>query len=354
MVYQTTFQKQILHQVHELGGWLNAHAHLDRADTFGAEFFANYGIDPTNVSSLPLKVKQHLTGELHKGKAYTPESLHERMSEVLEAMIDLHVKRVDSFIDTTDDNVRMIALDEALELKEQYKDKIDFRVGAYNIFGFKRDSPQRWELFKEACKKADYIGTLPERDELDDHIGFEASLMKTLKLALDYHKPIHIHLDQMNSPHENGTETLVDSLKWFKAMYDDVPEVSAVHVISPSCYDDERFYKLVDGLLEHHVNIICCPTAAVGMKQLRDNLVPTHNSIARVCEMAEKGIKVTLGTDNISDAFMPAGHPDPYFQVLALAEATRMYHPRVLAKIATGTKLNESDKEEIRGSLYKR
>ena len=58
--------------------------------------------------------------------------------------------------------VVLFAYDRSLrELAGIKKDKIDFRVGTYPIFGFKDSEPQRWELFVEAAKMADFIGCLP-------------------------------------------------------------------------------------------------------------------------------------------------------------------------------------------------
>src|SRR3972149_1790331 len=67
--------------IHELalkyGGYLNAHAHLDRAGTLDNKYLEHCGTTPLSASSVPLRVKQTLTGELHKGPAYeakTPDS----------------------------------------------------------------------------------------------------------------------------------------------------------------------------------------------------------------------------------------------------------------------------------------
>ena len=68
-------------------------------------------------------------------------------------------------------------------------------------------------------------------------------------------------------------------------------------MISPTLYSDKRWKKLVERLKRANVGVICCPSAAIGMRQLRGVKTPTTNSIARVLELCAAGIQVRLGSD---------------------------------------------------------
>jgi cytosine/adenosine deaminase-related metal-dependent hydrolase len=348
-ISETTF----IARIDTYGGYINAHLHLDRANTIERKYLEHASMDPFEASSYPLKVKQDLTGELHRGLAYQAEDLEKRMRDVIEMLIKLNVKEAHSFIDTTADNVGLTAFEIALKLKKEFKDKIDLRIGAYGIFGFKDSEPERWEVFEEAARKGDYIGSLPERDDNPGHIGYDEHLRRILKLAHELEKPIHLQVDQKNDPNEDGTETLIQSVRWLGSpkIEEKLPSVWVVHSISTSAYDDKRFGKLVDGLVRYNIGVICCPSAAISMKQLRDIQAPTHNSIARVLEMLEAGVNVRLGSDNIADVFMPFGTPDLYQEVRNLADAVRFYNPDVWAKVATGTELNNMDRKFINDAL---
>ena len=129
------------------------------------------------------------------------------------------------------------------------------------------------------------------------------------------------------------------------------PFVWAVHAISPSSYEEERFQKLLEGLVKYNIGVICCPSAAISMRQLRPIKTPTHNSLARVLEMIEAGVNIRIGTDNIADVFVPSGSPDIYNEIWLLSNACRFYNPDILAKLATGTKLTEMDREIVHSSL---
>lgn len=84
----------------------------------------------------------------------------------------------------------------------------------------------------------------------------------------------------------------------------------AVQVLSPSTCEEARFEPLVDGLLECDFAVICCPTGAWGMRQLRSISTPTHNSIARVLEFVDAGVPVRLGSGNIVDMCSPNSRQD--------------------------------------------
>ncbi|MBW2995415.1 hypothetical protein KY312_03605, partial [Candidatus Woesearchaeota archaeon] len=146
--YESDYHKLFLELVKSYGGFFNAHTHLDRANTVQRKYLVHMSMDPVEASSYSLKVKQNLTGDLHRGEAYTKNDLEKRMRDQLEKMVKYHTTKAVSFIDTTADNVGLNAFDIALKLKKEYKNKIDFKIAAYGIFGFKDNAPERWKLFE--------------------------------------------------------------------------------------------------------------------------------------------------------------------------------------------------------------
>ena len=356
MAYRTKFGKDLARLVREKGGAINAHAHLDRAETLEKRYLAHVGIDPLEASAYPLAVKQNLTGDLHRGPAYAQEDLKRRMSRLLTAMArDFDVRRVYSLIDTTADSVGRAAFDTALELKDALRETIDFRVGSYPTFGFKDSEPERWEVFEDASRDADFLGALPERDERPGHVGYKEHLRRILHLAAELYKPVHIHVDQANDPREHGTEELVHAAYYCippaKRLRDGKPLVWAVHAISPSAYDEGRFRDLLDGLYDCRIGVICCPSAAISMRQKREVAAPTHNSIARIPEILAHRIPVMLGSDNIADVFVPTGTPDMQLEAARLNDYSRLYSPEISAKLLAGEELNEMDIHRIRNAV---
>ena len=177
------FEEEVRNAVKNLGGWFNGHGHIDRAFVMESKYVDHADMDPWDIATYPLEAKQHTTGALHEGLAYTKNSLRERMSRALEESIKFGTKRIDSFVDTTADCIGTTAIEAACELKQKYKDQIDFRLGAYPIFGFKDDQPRRWDVFVEGAKIADFIGTLPERDARAGHIGFKEHFRRVSRVC---------------------------------------------------------------------------------------------------------------------------------------------------------------------------
>lgn len=340
-----------------LGGWVNAHTHLDRANTFAPEYLQHANIDPIGAAGLSLSVKQILVGELHKGLAYRPDNLYARMRAELDRMAATGVREVTSFVDATPD-IGLTAIEQAARLRDEFKDRLTLKIAVSPIFGFKnpKANPDRWNVYQEAAKIADVLGGLPVKDRAEGRVGFDGHVRMILDLAKDLHKPVHLQVDQDNDPREDETEQLVQAVRWLGAPQvpgEDGPTVWAVHAISPSCYDDARFQGLIDGLRTYNVGVICCPTAALSMFQLRPMLTPVHNSIARILDMMVAGIAVRIGTDNICDIFIPNGDGSVRSEVWVAATAVRFYHTMIWAKLGAGVPLNEGDKEWIRQALQR-
>gem|GEM_PF-368276 len=356
------YDKMLLETVQQYGGFFNAHGHLDRADTLDDIYLSHINTTPLEASILPLSVKQNLTGDLHRGPAYTADDLRQRMTKTLERLIAYGTTGFATCVDATPDIKEngMLAIRTALELKQEFADRLKLHIAPNPIFGFKEGSP-RWEVFKEAAKLCDYLSALPEKDDFSDprdrdgKIGYRGHLRRVIELACELKKEVHVHLDQANDPTEHGTETLVEALRWLdqpRIEGHTGPTVWAIHSISPAAYDENRFARLIDGLLEFNVGIIVCPTAAISMRQLRPIQSPAHNSIARVLELIKKKVPVQLGSDNICDVFVPQGDGDMLTEVKMGGHSLRLATTSVWAKLAAGIAPNEVDRATVGRALW--
>jgi cytosine/creatinine deaminase len=349
------FRTLLTQAVTQLGGGCNMHAHLDRARTLSRRYLAHFGMPPRDAPRAPLQVKQGLVGELHNGPAYTQDDLRSRMRASIDASIAHGVVRLVTCVDATPD-IDHRAIDVALGLKAEYRERILLEIVPHPIFGFKEDErfeKSRWDVFRDACKKCDGVGSLPERDVREDSVGHTEHLRRTLLLGRELGKPTYVHVGQANDPQERDIFELIDAVKWldFRAGPYDEPLVWAIHNISSAGFSESDFARVLEGHKEQRIGLICCPRAAVSMRQNRARTAPLHNSIARVLEMALAGITIRLGTDNIGDLFVPTTTEDVLDQAIVLADALRFYDVAVLAKFIAGKRLNDNDKEVIRQYL---
>jgi cytosine/creatinine deaminase len=346
----TSFYSSLRGEVSKFGGYHNAHLHLDRAYTLDNGFVDSGKLQVLENSHISLQKKHALIATVHEGPAYSEDNLRKRLQLVTKELIDAGTRLADTMVDVCADRTGLDVLNIINQHSRSVSDQIQIRTAAYTPFGFKDAEPEMWEIFEQGIKQSDFIGSLPEADDTvdyPDHIGYEEHCVRMLDLARREQKMLHVHTDQRNEPSEDGTERLINVIRKegkLKSSGDDTM-IWVVHMISPSTYDEARFRRLVDGLLETGTGVICCPSAALGMRQLRNNLTPTYNSIPRLLELAAAGVPVRLGSDNIADMCSPSTTPDLTDEVFILSAALRFYDVRILARLACGQALTTEERE---------
>jgi len=366
MPLDTPFFKTLQQSVREYGGFYNAHLHLDRSGTLPSPTPAEGTADADYRLSLAEKHRRF--SSIHEGSDFDPEPMRKRLNFFLDAMEQANTRRADTLVDVTPGRIRDNSLNLLLELKAERRGNLDLNLAAYTPMGFRDDEPERWRLFADAARRSDLIGALPERDNryiYPEHIGFREHCRRVLELALNIGKPLQMHLDQHNDPREHETEIFLDvvdelGVSRFESAE---PMVWIIHFISPAHYEPGRRQDLIAKLAELNIGVVCCPSAALSMRQLRNVVSPTGNSIAPVLELLAAGVHVSLGSDNIADICSPAGTPDLMDEMFVLCNAIRFYDIDVLARIATGSDLDERgialvrehlahDMEELEKSLH--
>ena len=356
MSLKSPFYDVLRRRAAELGGLHNAHLHLDRINTLDDGYVDHGRVRVLESSHISLQEKHKLIASVHDGPAYDEADLRRRLAEGTEVMVEAGTRLADTMVDVTDDRVGTSALEIVQDFAAAQAGRITIRAAAYSPLGFTDAEPGRWRVFEEGARRADFIGCLPEADDTDDypgHIGFEEHCVRMLDLARREGKMLHVHTDQRNEPTETGTERLIEAVRRHgaPASPDGAPMVWAVHMISPATYDERRHRRFVEGLLETNIGVISCPSAAIGMRQLRPLSTPTWNCIPRLLELAEAGVPIRLGSDNVADMCSPSTTADLIDEVFVLSGAVRYYKPEILAKFAAGVALSEDDRAELRDHL---
>ena len=302
-----------LRKIRENGGFKCYHAHFDKA----------YLINEDNMirSQKSLQEKWKIYREFKEN--YTEEDLLGRMSKCVDNLVNQGTNYIRTFVDA-DSVVNQKCIDAGIKLKEKYKDKVKIDLAIQPLEGLE-DKKSR-DNFIEACKKADFIGGLPDRDS-----SHRKHIEMLFDLAIELDKPVDIHVGQNNIPVEKETELVLDIIEEYNLKQ----KVSLVHCISLACQEEVYIRHQARRMKLLGVDVIVCPSAAISMKQNYSVYSPIHNSIAPINILLEECVEVKLGIDNISDLFMPLVDGDLWFETRLLMESTRIYDFNKIINIVT-------------------
>ena len=305
---------QILEAIKKNGGFISCHAHFDKA-----YYITKEGLDKSMVD---MEVKWRMSDDIKKSS--TVEDIKKRIRGALDSMIEQGCKITCTFVDAYD-AVGHKAIDAALTLKEEYKDKITLLIATQPLGGL-IDAKAR-ALYEEITAKADIAGGLPSKDRPND----EKSLDYLFEIAKKLNKPVHVHIDQENNPNERDTEKLIKAVKHHNYERRTV----AIHAVSTSAQPEEYRMKIYKEMAELGIAVVICPSAALSMRQLDQYQAPVHNSIGNFPEMLEAGMLVGLGIDNIADFYEPFVDGDMWTELRLMQEACRYYNFDALVDIVS-------------------
>lgn len=312
-------KQAVLDEIKKRGGWVNSHAHIDRAYILNQENYSLVNDD--------LKKKWNYPDEF-KSKASVDE-IYANMERSIENMISQGVQAIGTFIDV-DPVVKDKAMIAAQRLRENYSDKIQIKFINQVVKGV--IDPEAREWFEKGAEFADIIGGLPEKDE-----GKEAEHLDILFEAAKKNggKMLHVHVDQFNLPSQRDTELLVEKT----IEHDYQGKVVAIHCISVGAQPKKYRQELYTKMKEAGVMVVACPGGWIDnswVAGMEDDVVgPIHNAITPVKEMSAAGVTVALGTDNIQDIYKPFIDGDMWTELKFLLESQRLYDIELLAQISS-------------------
>lgn len=312
-----TFKPLILDEIAKNGGWVNAHAHADRAFTVNPDTLDVY-------RKHSLEEKWDLVDVVKKNA--TVDDYYRRMSMAIEVMLEQKVKVLGSFVDV-DPICEDRALLGAIKAREAYKGKIELVLANQTLKGVIEPNARKW--FDVASEQVDIIGGLPKRDERDFGKGKE-HIDVLLKAGKKYGKLVHVHVDQFNTIDDTETELLAKKT----IEHGMEGRVVAIHSISLAAHPKTYRQKVYSLMKQACMMVIACPVAWIDSPR-KEDVQPFHNALTPVDEMLAAGITVALGTDNICDYMVPFCDGTMWQELMLLATGNRLTDLDQMVKIAT-------------------
>ncbi len=314
--------KQILLQkIQQRGGWVNTHAHFDRAYTLDKESF--------KLVYSPLRQKWDIVDKVKRES--TVEQIYTRMVKATEHMLNQGVQAIGTFIDV-DDVIRDKSIKAAQMLKDNYGKDVKIKFMNQTLKGVLSKEAREW--FDIGAEFVDIIGGLPGKDAGREAEHLDVLLETGKKLG----KMVHVHVDQLNVDDEKETELLARKT----IEHGMQGRVAAVHCISVAAHPKtyrEQVYQL---LREAQIIVVACPIAWIDHPRT-ERLSPTHSAVTPVDELIPAGIRVAIGVDNICDVYKPFADGDMWMELKLLLESCKLYDLDALADIATTNGLRALD-----------
>tara|TARA_Y100000593_G_C4301478_1_gene333605 strand:+ start:274 stop:1227 length:954 start_codon:yes stop_codon:yes gene_type:complete len=304
--------KQLKDKIINAGGFINAHAHFDRAYTVH------------NFSKAERKMHLHEKWKLNDKfkKSASIECYKKNIENAVIQQLKFGTTAACTFVDI-DNITHGAAFCAAKQIKDDYKNKFDLKIACQTIKGVIEKEQQY--LLDIWSQELDIIGSLPAADkDIEKHLDI------IMDCAKRRNKTIHVHVDQLNHPSEKETELLArKTIEWGLE-----GKVTAVHSLSLACHPIKYRNEVYKISQDAGLSFITCPSAWIDHPR-REDLVPSHNAVTPVDELLQHNLIVGIGSDNIHDVYKPYADGDMMFELRLLLESCKIYNEDELIKIAT-------------------
>jgi cytosine deaminase len=269
---------------------IDCHVHLDAVLTVGQPRHNQSG---TLIEGIQIWSERKPT--------LTREDVKRRATEAIKWEVAQGALFIRSHVDVCDPN--LVALRAMLEVQQEVKDICELQIVAFPQDGI-LSFPNGKELMDEAMRLgANVVGGIPhyewtrEMGVEDVHIAFE--------LARRYNRDIDCHCDETDDPHSRFTEVMAaNTLQqgW-------QGRVTVSHCTAMHSWDNAFAFKLIRLLARGRMNVICNPYDNI-ILQGRFDTYPKRRGMARLKELLQAGVNVSLGHDSIMDPWYPLGRGD--------------------------------------------
>ncbi|MFF3569716.1 amidohydrolase family protein [Nocardia jiangxiensis] len=299
-------------------GLVEAHVHVDKA------MLDRERTDPDGTLAGAIAV----TGELKRG--FTAESVRTRARQVLDMAILNGTTMIRAHPDV-DPIVGLLGVRVLLELREEYRDRIDLQIVAFPQEGILK-APGTLELLREALRLgADVIGgcSYNEADLADCHRHIDA----VFDLADEFGVPVDIHADFADDA-ADPRFALADRIAEVTARTGMGGRVTLGHVTSLAGRPVAERRATMRRLAAAGVAVVPLPATDMHLGGRADS-VAVRRGVAPVRELWEAGVQAAVSSNNVRNAFTPFGNADLLDIGLFLAQTGHLSGERDLARVLT-------------------
>lgn len=278
---------------------IDSHIHIDAA-------LSAYTLEENISGSLEESIQ--LWGKMKND--INQEVYFSRMVKVIEWLISQGVQYVRAHTDASEKNNFFIQL--LQQLKIEYESLIDIQIVAFPQDGIYTSTSNYGAFLAAVESGVDVIGGLPQAEH--NNSDGDASLKLIFDLAKKHQLMIDIHADETNDPQSIFTEKIAQ----LTLDYGLEGKVAISHATAMHEYEEAYIKTLYPLLKKSQVSIVTNPFSNA-LLQNRHRPYPRSRGIARVDELLNEEINVSIGNDNVIDPFGPLGKANILQAALFLA-----------------------------------
>ncbi|MEJ2864398.1 amidohydrolase family protein [Actinomycetospora flava] len=272
-----------------LPGLVEPHLHLDKAM-----------LDPGPDPDAGLDAAVRRTAE--RKERFTPDDVRARATDVLTRAHAAGTTRIRTPVDV-DPTVGLTSLDVLLELRDEWRDRIDLQVVPFpqeGMIGNTRD------LLVEALRHgADVLGACSYAE--DDVDACREHVRDVLDLAQHHGVPVDVHAD-FAAGADDPRHDLARDIAAMTRANGMAGRVVLGHVTTLAGLDPDRRRRTADALAAAGVGVVVLPPTDLYLV----------GASAPVRELRDAGVRVAYSSNNVRNAFTPFGTVDLFDAALLL------------------------------------
>ena len=282
-------------------GFVDAHVHLDKA----------YLLPRTPSREGTLAEAIRVTGEAKHG--FTVEDIRERARRLLDRAVAMGTTAMRGHVEV-DPIVELRGLEAVLPLKREYADRLDLQLCAFAQEGILQ-APGAEALLREALRAgADLVGGCPYNDT--DGV---AHVDRVFALAREAGCDADFHADFADEPVHRHVEVIADRtarLGW-------QGRVAIGHLTELGAADETEQARVARRLQTAGIAVITLPATDLYLMGRRD-IRNVRRGLTPVKRLLAAGVTVAAATNNVQNAFTPAGNADPLLLTYLLVVGAHM------------------------------
>ncbi|MDP9993192.1 cytosine deaminase [Variovorax boronicumulans] len=270
-----------------LSGLVEAHAHIDKNYTV-----QEVGAAQGNLFAAIERMEKHRAG-------WTGETLRLRMERALHDALQSGTRALRTHIDWVQPEApAALAVFEAL--REEWRGRIELQFVSLTPLDVFADLAAGERIAAEVKRAGGVLGAFVYRNE-----GIVHKLGRVFDLAQQHGLDLDFHVDEGLDAEATGLRSIAQLVR----ARDFKQGVVCGHCCSLSVQDDAVANETLALCAGAGLHIVALPTTNLYLQGAWDR-TPVPRGITRIHEAAARGLRASLATDNVQDAFYPYGSYD--------------------------------------------